>query len=247
MYKLFVVDLDGCISHPFQSPDWKAITEIKRLNNESRENPNIPKLTICSGRPFPYVEAVAQWLDIDLPVLFESGAGMYDVKDTSLRWHPSFTEERLREVIEIKQWLKTEVIDKNRGTIPEFTKHTDAGLINKDSKAIDRMCHSLVGYIETTYPAFEVHHTDISINIISKKANKGQGISWLCDLLGYTLDEVGYIGDSSGDVPALSIVGKGFAPINSKDVAKNVAQVVPLEATEATLYAYKNLIEINQG
>lgn len=246
MYKLFIVDLDGCITHPFQSPDWEAISEIKRLNNLSKEDEQIPALTICSGRPFPYVEAVAQWLDVDLPVLFESGAGMYDVNDINIRWHTSFTTERLQEVEEIKKWLKSEIIDKNPGTIPEFTKYTDAGLINREPMVIDKMHRKVLAYIPDNYPAFEVHHTDVSINIITKEANKGKGISWLSDMLGYGLDEVAYIGDSSGDVPALNIVGAAFAPINAKEIAKNAAEIIPKEATEAVLEVYKRLIQQNR-
>src|SRR5690625_6841963 len=72
MIKLFVTDLDGCISYPYRTPNWDAIQEIRDLNIASRSNPEIPPLTICTGRPHPYAEAVAQWLDVRLPFVFES-------------------------------------------------------------------------------------------------------------------------------------------------------------------------------
>lgn len=72
MIRLFVLDIDGCISHPFETPDWESISEIRELNRLSREVEEIPSLSLCTGRPFPYAEAVAQWLDIRLPFVFES-------------------------------------------------------------------------------------------------------------------------------------------------------------------------------
>src|SRR5690625_6436425 len=68
MIKLFVTDLDGCISYPYRTPNWEAIQEIRDLNIASRSIPEIPPLTICTGRPHPYAEAVAQWLDVRLPL-----------------------------------------------------------------------------------------------------------------------------------------------------------------------------------
>ncbi len=73
MIKLFITDLDGCIAHPFLSPDWEALSKLKELNRLSKEREEIPALTICSGRPFPYVEAIGQWLGVEAPMIFESG------------------------------------------------------------------------------------------------------------------------------------------------------------------------------
>jgi hypothetical protein len=61
MIRLFVVDLDGCISFPFVTPDWEAINVIRDLNIASKHDPSIPPITICTGRPLPYAEAVAAY------------------------------------------------------------------------------------------------------------------------------------------------------------------------------------------
>jgi hypothetical protein len=93
---------------------------------------------------------------------------------------------------------------------------------------------------------FEVHATDISVNIILKKANKGEGITNLCELLNLDLSEVAYIGDSSGDLPGLKIVGKSFAPINAKSFVKDTAEIVTKETTAGVLEAYEYLVEHNK-
>lgn len=247
MIKLFITDLDGCIAAPFISPDWESISKIKALNERSKTDEQIPALTICSGRPFPYVEAVGQWLNVDHPMLFESGGGVYDIKTNELTWNPHFDDDAKKAVGEIKQWMEHTLIKNYEGTYPEFAKFTDAGLVNPDPSKIALMHEEVLNYMDSKYPMFEIHTTDVSVNIILKKANKGEGIRFLCNMLNLSLDEVAYIGDSSGDVPGLEIVGKSFAPENAKSFVKDVADVVTAETTRGVLEAYEYLIEHNKG
>ncbi|HET8864377.1 MAG TPA: HAD family hydrolase [Gracilimonas sp.] len=247
MIKLFITDLDGCVTHPFLSPDWKAVTRIKELSRLSKEDKNIPALTICSGRPFPYVEAIGQWLDVDLPMLFESGGGIYDIKTNEITWNPHFDNEAKQAVAEIKEWLEGTLIKNYKGTYPEFAKYTDAGLVNPDTSKITLMHQEVLNHVGDKYPMFEVHATDVSVNIILKKANKGEGIRFLSEKLEIDLNEIAYIGDSSGDIPGLSIVGKSFAPINAKSFIRDKVDTVTREATEGVLEVYEQLIAYNRG
>ncbi len=168
MIKLFITDLDGCISMPFIPPKWEVITEIKKLNELSKADETIPALTICTGRPMPYAEAVYQWLGMYKPFLFESGGGVYDMSMNKLYWHPTFDKEREQELNKLKLHLREHFIDKYPNTIPEFAKFTDSGIINPDPKVISEMYPQIKDYVNANYPNFEVHYTDVSINVISK-------------------------------------------------------------------------------
>lgn len=246
MIRLFVVDLDGCISHPFVTPDWEAITAIRSLNIASKTDSAVPPITICTGRPQPYAEAVAQWLDIGIPFAFESGAGLYYPKVNLLEWAPEITRERLLAIDELKAWTQAEIIPKYPGCIPEFTKRSDVGLVHPDEKVNRAMYEEVKPYVESNYPDFEVHETDVSVNIILTDCNKGTGVRLLSEKLEVPLDEIAYIGDSSGDVPAMLKVKRAFAPANARDVAKKHAEVIEAEATQATLAAYKRIVEANR-
>ncbi len=248
MIKLFITDLDGCISHPFESPNWGAISRIKELVDLSSSDEAIPPMTICSGRPLPYVEAVSQWIGMKQPMIFESGGGIYDMQTNTLTWNPSFDETREAELNAIKAHLTENYIRKIPNTIPEFAKRTDIGLINPDPAAINGIYESINEYVENNFPNFEVHYTDVSINVISKSTNKGAGISHLCEMLNLKLDEIAYIGDTSGDIPALEIVGKSFAPKNAKEYVRQICEF-PLEkeTTEAVLEAYEWVIDYNRA
>lgn len=247
MIKLFITDLDGCISMPFVPPKWNVITQIKELNELSKTDDTIPPLTICTGRPMPYAEAVYQWLGMYKPFLFESGGGVYDMSKNKLHWHPTFDKKREAELNELKVHLKEHFIDKYPDTIPEFAKFTDSGIINQEPKVIYEMYPAIKEYVSANYPDFEVHYTDVSINVISKSTNKGEGIKFLCELMELELEEVAFIGDTGGDRPGLEIVGKPFAPKNGMKSAKEVSDVMEGEESEAVLQAYKKVIEYNRS
>lgn len=245
MIKLFITDIDGCISTPFKTPDWDLLSQIRRLNEQSIHDMAVPSLSICSGRPFPYVEAVAQWLGIENPVVFES-AGVYELSTNKMRLLPAFDEKANEQVRELKRWLQDEMVPRYPDLIIEFTKKMDAGIIHLEKEVIDDIYPQIVEYVKKNYPDFEVHKTDVSINIILGENNKRNGILELCEMMDLEPQEVAYIGDSSGDIPGLKIVGRAFAPLNASDEVKKEAEVLEAEVTDAVLMAYRNVIQENR-
>lgn len=247
MIKLFVTDLDGCVTDPFITPDWEAYSKLRALNLASKEDESIPALSICTGRPMPYAEAQAQILGIRIPFVFESGGGMYDVVKNKITWTSDLDEEAKTQVLEIKAWSQKNIIDQYDSAISEFAKFTDIGIIHQDTPTINEMAEICENYISANYGRFEVHKTEVSVNIILKKANKGEGLKMLANHFGLKLDELAYIGDSSGDVPGLKIAGMPFAPLNAAQVAKDVAEVTDNRSTKGVVEAYLKIIERNRA
>ncbi|MGF1671670.1 MAG: HAD family hydrolase [Balneolaceae bacterium] len=244
MINLFAVDLDGCISYPFKTPSWDAINKIRELNIESRSSDIIPPITICTGRPYPYAEAVCQWLDIRLPFVFESAA-VYHWENNRIETALDGSKDLLEPINEMKKWLSLELLPKYPTAMLEFTKMIDAGVIAPSRDMINKMYEEIKTYVDINYNDLEIHCTDVSVNILIKGNNKYQGLKLLGKNLDVTLDQMAYIGDSGGDIKALRGVKQAFAPINAIDEVKKVATVIPLETTEAVLEAYKRVIEFN--
>lgn len=246
MIKIFVTDLDGCISMPFVTPHWDSITKIRELNIESRNDPSIPPLTICTGRPYPYAEAVAQWLDVQLPFVFES-AGLYHWEGNRIETAIEKSNGSIEEIREMKKWLSDELLPNFPGAELEFTKMMDAGVVCPDEETIDQIHKEILAKTNGNFPNLEVHATEISVNILLGGNNKLQGLKLLGKSLNIGLDEMAYIGDSSGDVPALRNVKMPFAPENARDVAKQHASAISKNSTEAVLEAYQRIIRFNRN
>lgn len=246
MIKLFVTDLDGCISFPFRTPDWDAITEIRRLNIESRSDSTIPPLAVCTGRPYPYAEAVCQWLDVRLPFVFESAA-LYHWEGNRVQTALNDELSDLEPVREFKAWIQDVILPQFPKAVLEFTKMMDAGIVAHEKEIIDEIYPLVKREIERRGSSMEVHITDVSVNILLPGNNKGRGITMLADSQRLSLDEVAYIGDTGGDIPALKIVGKPFSPDNATRGVKEVSEVLPLKTSSAVLEAYRRVIEQNRS
>lgn len=245
MIKLFVTDLDGCVSHPFVTPDWEAINRLRELNIQSRTNDIIPPLSICTGRPFPYAEAVAQWLDVQVPFVFES-AGLFHLDKHRFETAIDHENGELEPIREMQKWLQKEILPNYPDTALEFTKMMDAGIVCPNEDVVNEVHDVILKKVAETYPDLEVHTTEVSVNILMPGNNKLQGLKMLGEHLNIGLDEMAYIGDSSGDVIALKHVKFAFSPANARQVAKDHSQVLQQETTEAVVKAYEQIIEYNR-
>ena len=75
--EVFACDIDGCLAAAGHAAyDLAALGRMADLNALSRVSADVPALTLVTGRPHAYVDAVTQVLGIDLPVSFENGAGL---------------------------------------------------------------------------------------------------------------------------------------------------------------------------
>ena len=245
MTKLFVLDLDGCVTYPFQTPHWESISKIREYNIRSRTDSTIPPLSICTGRPYAYAEAVAQWLDIRLPIVFESGGGVYFPDAQSIEFSSAYYEKK-EKVEEVKAWISHIVETKYPDVLIEFTKKTDAGLVHSDESRIIEIFELACDHVHKNFPDFEVHRTEVSVNIILKTCSKGTGLQWLSRITHISLSEFAYIGDSSGDISALKIAGKPYTPKNGTPALDTYATRLNGETSQAVLEAYEMLIQSNR-
>lgn len=245
MTKLFVLDLDGCVTHPFVTPHWKSITKIRELSIKSQTDTTIPQLSICTGRPYPYAEAVAQWLDVRNPIVFESGGGVYFPMEQRVLFAEGYLKHA-HEVDEIREIIQELITNRFPGVLPEFSKKTDVGMVHADVHVIGELFDICSNEIAPEFNNFEVHRTEVSVNVILKSCNKGNGLQMISELTEIPLFEIAYIGDSTGDISALKIAGKPFVPANASDSMKKLGYNLTGKTSEGVLEAYQMLIAQNR-
>jgi hydroxymethylpyrimidine pyrophosphatase-like HAD family hydrolase len=246
MIKLFVTDLDGCISYPFRSPKWDAVQEIRELNIRSRSDESIPPLTICTGRPYPYAEAVAQWLDIRHPFVFES-AGLYHWDGNRIETALNGSEKELEPIHKMQEWIKENILPKYPSANIEYTKMMDAGIVTPHLHVVKEVLPIIEEKVRTDFPDLFVHWTDVSVNVLMPGNDKLQGMKLLAASQNITLDNIAYIGDTGGDINALKHVKLAFSPSNATRGVKDVSTNLDFEITDAVLEAYRRVIEYNRS
>ena len=250
--KVFISDIDGCLAEPYQPydlPAWQTLatyTEQAEREHHRTAYAVYPRVSLCSGRAYPYVEAVTQALNIRMPVLFESGGGMFILPEAKIIWNPYFSPEIEQDLRKVADWL---VRTCTPGTSLSFDygKRTQAGIIGPDPLEIQRCVPRVTQYVAEHYPRLRVFHTSVSIDVLPAQITKVQALHWLAEVTGVALREMAYIGDTNGDIEALQSVGLSFAPANATTSVKAVVDVVTRGTViEGVLEAYQYVVRHNQ-
>jgi hydroxymethylpyrimidine pyrophosphatase-like HAD family hydrolase len=242
--QVFFFDIDGVLAVPYRPYD---IDGFSRLVQASR-HPKAPTVAICTGRAYPYAEAVAQFLGASGPVLFEAGAGCFDLQQGSTRWHPALTGAVRAELGTIAAWLQREIVPGKELSF-DFGKRAQAGVIGPNPSEVEDALPFVESYVKRNHPTFVVWHTEVSIDVVPRALTKADGIAWGATLAGATLEATAFMGDSNGDVGALERVAFAFAPQNAAPSVKSVTgiRVTTGSILEGALEAFEACITLNEA
>lgn len=250
MIKLFVSDIDGCLATPYTAFHLEGLGRLRRYANDAApptRDTTAPAISLCSGRSYPYVEAMAQALDLTVPVLFEGGGGRFDPVEAQTTWTPTLTDEIEAEIAEVRHWFTTECIPGTKLSL-DHAKRTQAGIVSPDLDEIVEATEQTERFVAENVPDLRVYSTDISVDVVPPGITKANGLKWLVEHVGVEMSEVAYIGDAGADVEALSSVGISFAPANAEEeVLQTVDYVTKGHVLDGTLEAYRRCLEENRS
>lgn len=222
--RLFISDIDGCLSAPFEPYDLHKLRELRRKVVERRDDVT-PAFTICTGRPLAYVESMVQAIGFFYPVLFEGGGGIYDPTDYTVRWAPGVTREHREQLSGLMEYWEMEF-----GNLPgvsfDYGKQTQASIVIRDAELLARVYDSSVRTIEDRYPLLTLADTHVSLDVYPGGLSKARGVEWLGREQGVAHEEMAFIGDSTGDIGAMQLVGVGIAPANAAPAVREAADYV---------------------
>lgn len=230
MIRLFISDIDGCLAEPFEPFDHESLAALARLAGE--EAPLLPQLSLLSGRAFAYVEAMSQLLATRVPVVFESGGGVFDRQAAEITWNPLFTDDVARQLDEVSGWIHRDIAP-GLAVRYDYGKRTQAGVVSGDREAIERAAGRIKQRVSDRYDDLVAFQTSVSVDVMARRITKAQAVAWLADLVGVAIEETAYIGDTEGDLAALAAVGVSFCPANGDACVRQIVSRV----TEAPLAA----------
>ena len=208
---------------PFRMDRLGLLARYAEQAGKVGSHPTMPAFSLCSGRSYPYVEAMSQLLQIQTPVLFESGAGMFDPVTALSTWHPSFTYEIRVEVDELRRYLENLALRHGDLSI-DYAKRSQAAMVGVPNGSLEEARLEIEEYAAKNHPRFTVFHTHISIDVVPFGLTKAEGMTWLAETCGITTEEMAFVGDTGGDVGALRVVGASFAPANGTEDARAAAR-----------------------
>lgn len=221
-----ICDIDGCLQPESSGAmELETLAQVTRHNTRARERHDVPLLTLCSGRPQPFAEALCKLLGIyGAPCVCENGVWLYDLGTNRYEMDPAILPEHLAAVREASAWVAA-----------EYGKH---GVTEQPGKAASvSLYHADVSYLRSIAPRiaeefarrdwpFRVSMTWFYINCDLKHVSKGTGIERFMAKTGATKQRLAGIGDTMGDMPIRERVAFFACPANAAEEIKRVADYV---------------------
>lgn len=226
MIKLFLADIDGCLSEPYRPFRLDAFARLRAHAERAETDPRVPRFGLCSGRSYAYVEATAQAIGVRAPVLFESGGGRFDLPAARITWHPNLTPVVEAELATVRAFLTAQITPRSATVSYDYGKRAQAGIVSPVVGECDAFLPEIEAFVGAHTPALVAYRTPYSVDVVPRALTKVRAVEWLAAQEGLGMDEIAFIGDTQGDAAALRAVGAGFAPANADAEARAAAGVV---------------------
>ena len=228
--RLIVLDIDGVVTSGEAQPlDLDLLAQLSTMNRAAKADPEQPAITLCTGRPAPYLEVMLQAIDGHLPGVYENGAGIYDPADYQFLPLPQI-ETDLNEFTEVSSRLEETLV---RDKIVYFQPGKNYSLtifpipptrIQELKELTAEALGPLSGRVDLVY-------STSCLNVLPRGFDKGKGIQYLADQVNIPLANMLGIGDSDVDLPFLKLVGHSAAPANANSDVKELVDYVSKQST----------------
>ncbi len=225
-FDAIVCDIDGCLSPEHSGPmDAHALARIADWNREAQERDERPALTLCSGRPQPFAEAMCRLIgNRTLPIVCENGVWMYDPATNEYLMDPAITEGHLEMVAAGTRWVRRELGPK--GVTIQPGKAASISLYHRQTDVL----RGLMPEIERTFAregwTLRVSMTWLYINCDLAHVSKASGVRRLRERTGLIRERLAGIGDTTSDLAIRENVAWFACPSNAQDELKKHADIV---------------------
>ncbi len=224
--KLIVLDCDGVLSAGEAQPfDPALLARLAQLNRRARRGEPVPAVTLNTGRPSPYVEAVMQAIDGWQPALFESGAGLYFPQDYRFETTPLFTFSHAAALMTIIDRIDETLVASGRAYW-QPGKTVCHSLFARQPHTVADFFADVQQIVQSVSSEITVKQAKLALNIHPVDVHKGTGLRRLAEVTGISPAEMGGIGDTAGDIDFLRMVGFSGAPANAAPEVRQVAGYV---------------------
>jgi hydroxymethylpyrimidine pyrophosphatase-like HAD family hydrolase len=229
-YDAVLCDIDGCLGPEsgalYDTASIARVAEHNRLAETQRDR---PVLTLCSGRPQPFAEALCRLIgNSSLPFIAEMGVWLYDPREHSYLFDPTITPQNLADIADCTRWLRSELVP--RGVVIQPGKTATISLWHRDSAFLFAQMTELKRAIAEHGWRLRVTHSVAWVNLELEQVSKASGIRRLIELCDLDPTRLAGIGDTMGDLAIADHVAFFACPDNAQAELKTRAHYVSKHA-----------------
>ncbi|PHQ99706.1 MAG: hypothetical protein COB39_02100 [Marinosulfonomonas sp.] len=245
-HSIIFCDIDGCLNAgKHVALDLDALGHIRAQISTLADLGVM--FSLCTGRPQPYAEAMAQILDVQTPFVCEHGAMVFDPKTEQV--FPMPEKRDLQVMADLRRHLQTIVGQENTHT---FEPGNEFGLCLTGPGIIEKS-YAEISAIKDDYQArcstYDViwAPSNCAVDISPKGISKQTGAAWLLERFGAAKYTTYAIGDSAGDFAVLSFVDHAMCPENAAPEVKKMCPTIAKSPTAMGVVEILDAILEEQG
>lgn len=229
-FDLVICDIDGCLVSETTAPfDLPALAKVRAHNERAITRGDVPIVTLCTGRPQPFAEALCRLIGNTLiPCVCEMGVWVYDPGPNTYIMDPRIQPEHLAAVRAASDWAAATW--GHKGVTQQPGKAASVTLYHPDTRFLtDEVFPSVSAEFARREWPFRVSMTWFYINCDLAHVSKGTGLDrMLGGLARMNLDRarVAGIGDTLGDKCIAERVGFFACPANAAPGIKEHAHYI---------------------
>jgi hydroxymethylpyrimidine pyrophosphatase-like HAD family hydrolase len=235
-FELVICDIDGCLSPEAATPmNVPGLVQVAEHNRQALAVGDRPPVTLCSGRPLPFVEALCRFLQNDrIPCVAENGTWLYYPGTNIYEMDPAITPDHLEIVHEASRWVMQRFGPE--GVTLQPGKTAAVTLYHPDTDYLRSIFPAVREHLETSGWPFRTTMTWLYINCDLVHVSKATGIQRLLNSTRLEKRQMMAIGDTTSDLVMLDHVGYFACPANaSSEVRKAAHYVAAAEEVEGVL------------
>ncbi len=268
MYKYIAIDFDGTLLRSNHNISARSVEVLKELQEAGI------KVLLCSGRNVSQMNFVAEKIDSDkyhTYIISDNGGVITKVEtetERSVLRSTLFDDEQVRDLVKmlsgrtkilatfkdgVRYLAKPNVIEMFRAYM-RYKEFSKIGIPAKASKMllidsvynINEQYEDIKNMVLAEYPTLNVFRSvPTLIEITPNGSTKGQGLQFVFEKNGWSLDELIVFGDGENDISMFEVAGHAVAMENAFDTVKAKANDITLSNDEDGVAVYLEKIYTN--
>jgi hydroxymethylpyrimidine pyrophosphatase-like HAD family hydrolase len=225
-FDIVISDLDGCLS----PEDPKAfnpagLMHVADYNRAAVEKGDRPILTVCTGRPQPFVEAMCRLVqNMTIPAIAENGVWLFDAGRNEYVMDTSISDTDLEAVHDAEMWIRHAY--NSAGFTIQPGKTASVSLYHPSRERMLALVPELKQAVDERGWPLRISTTWFYINCDLEHINKGTGIARLLERVGAPKERLAGIGDTHGDRFIADAVSYFACPGNADEEIRKRANYV---------------------
>ena len=245
--RLVLADVDGVITGGEGQPaDLDVLDRLAAHNRAALSDPLLPAITLCTGRQAPYVEVMAQMIEVFLPCIFEHGCGLFFPRAFRYAFHPSLGQDYSANLARLRAAIEEPLLRPGRAFV-QPGKEASMTLYPLDGTPLDELERAARAAVAPLHGRYGVARNVNGVEVRPTDMDKAVGAHWLAEQVGVPLADMAGVGDSDTDLSFLAAVAWSAAPANATPAVRAaVAYVATQPLGEGLLEILERVVAHNR-